>query len=79
MAPIPGKYRMVNAVSSPDRTSQGTGHQAGAGLEKIWFGSSENGNFWIAATSARKRYAIAEIGIPQSPQVRALRYMAWIG
>ena len=36
MAPIPGKYRMVNAVSSPDRTSQGTGHQAGAGLEKIY-------------------------------------------
>jgi len=55
---------MVNAVSSPDRTNQGTGHKAGAGLAKIWFGSSEKRNLWIAATSARKPYAMAETGIP---------------
>ncbi len=62
--PFPGRYRMVNAVSSPDRTSQGTGHQAGAGVEKIWFGSVVNRNFWMVATSARKPYAMTETGMP---------------
>jgi hypothetical protein len=45
---------MVKAVNSPDRASHGTGHQAGAGLPKIPFGSCVNTNFWIAATRARK-------------------------
>jgi len=40
--PLPGRYRMVNPVSSPHSTNQGTGHQAGAASPKIWFGSSVN-------------------------------------
>ena len=29
--PVPGRYRMVNAVNSPHSTNHGTGHHAGAG------------------------------------------------
>jgi hypothetical protein len=40
--PLPGRYRMVNPVNSPHSTNQGTGHHAGAGPPKTWFGSPEN-------------------------------------
>ena len=33
-------------------------------MEKIWFGSEVNRNFWIVATSARKPYAMTETGTP---------------
>ena len=32
--PVPGRYRMVNAVNSPHSTNHGTGHHAGAGPPK---------------------------------------------
>ena len=62
--PFPGRYRIVNAVSNPDRTSQGTGHQAGAGVEKIWFGSAVNRNYCDGCNGARKPYAMTETGMP---------------
>ena len=31
---LPGRYLMVNAVSSPDTSSQGTGHHAGGAAPK---------------------------------------------
>ena len=33
--PLPGRYRMANAVNNPHSTSQGSGHQAGVGLPTI--------------------------------------------
>src|SRR6185312_15449933 len=52
--PVPGRYRMVNAVNSPHSTSHGTGHHAGACPLKIWFGSPTKTNCWTAPTKARK-------------------------
>ena len=51
---LPGRYLMVNAVNNPHSTSQGTGHHAGAGLPRIWFGRLVNRKCCIAATNARK-------------------------
>jgi hypothetical protein len=64
--PFPGRWRMARAVSRPDNSSHGTGHQAGAAAPKIWVGSSEKTYPWIAATRARKPYATVEIGTPAS-------------
>ena len=45
---------MVSPVNSPHSSNQGTGHQAGAGEPKSWFGRSANKSRWIAVVSARK-------------------------
>ena len=52
--PLPGRYRMVNPVSSPHSTNQGTGHHAGTPPVKTSCGRSSNKNSWILVTSARK-------------------------
>ena len=38
--PLPGRYRMVKPVSTPQSTNQGTGHQAGTPPEKMSAGRS---------------------------------------
>ena len=73
--PFPGRYRMVAAVSRPQRSSHGTGHHAGVPPLKTSPGRSTNTKSWMASTNARKPYATAAIGTPRiAANSSAMRY-----
>ena len=51
---VPGRWRMVRAVSSPASATQGTGHQAGAAPENRSPGRSVNSHCCSFVTRTRK-------------------------
>ena len=62
--PLPGRYRMVAATSSPASTSGRIGHHSGSPWKPRPLGRSVKIHPCILLTRARKKYAAAETGTP---------------
>jgi hypothetical protein len=64
--PVPGRYRIASAVSSPESTSGGTGHQSGSEWKPSPCGRLVKIHPWSLLTKARKPQATAETGTPMT-------------
>ena len=64
--PVPGRWRIASATSSPESASSGSGHQTGAESNPSASGRSSKSSVCSSATSSRNPYATAETGMPIS-------------
>jgi hypothetical protein len=64
--PLPGRYRIATATSSPASNSGGTGHHSGSAWKPRPLGRSVKIHSCSLLTSARKKYAAAETGTPMT-------------
>ena len=64
--PRPGRYLIVDPTSRPHTTSSGSGHHHGGPSKPSCPGRSVYSHSCRTATSLRKPYAAAEMGMPRS-------------
>ena len=62
--PVPGRWRIASATSSPDSASSGSGHHTGGESNPRASGRSSKSSVCSSETSSRNPYATAETGMP---------------